>query len=257
MRYLFILIFILTSLLAIAATPKYEEAGMTVFENPSDVSNSFLYFFAIILFTIFILIVARWEKLIVAIIYSLTFISIFYILSPFVGVFSVIIAGLIIILLRRPNWIVINVSALLLAAGISSMFGISLEPLPVIILLLILAVYDAVSVYKTKHMITLAESITKIKAPLLFVIPRKDGDAYMGVGDVVIPNILVVSAQKFTNSPEIFSIKISALLTLIGGALGLTFLLILIEKRGGAHPGLPYINLGSVLGFLLSGLLTL
>ncbi len=119
----------------------------------------------------------------------------------------------------------------MLAAGITAIFGISLEPLPVIILLAVLAVYDIISVYRTKHMIRLAESVTAINAPMLFIIPRKEGNAYMGVGDVVMPNILVVSAQYFSNSPAIGFIKLPALLALIGGFAGLWLYFTLLRER--------------------------
>jgi presenilin-like A22 family membrane protease len=256
LRYLFALIFIVTSIIALSATPKYEEAGMVVFENPSDVSNSLIYFALIIGFTVFILLAVRYEKILAAVIYFLTFLSIYYVLLPFTGVLSLIPATIVVLaLLKKPHWMVINLAALLLSAGISAIFGISLEPIPVIVLLVILAIYDAISVYKTKHMISLAESVAGLKAPMLFVIPRRGENAYMGVGDVVMPNILIVSAQFYTDSEYFFFIKVSALFSLIGAVIGLLVLLYLIERRGGAHAGLPFVNTGAILGFALSYLL--
>ncbi len=253
MRYFFAIIFVVSSLLAVAATPAYERAGMVVFENPSDISNSVFYFGLILVFTAFILLSVKYRKLLMAVIYFLTFISIYYILMPFSADISLLIsAALVAILILKPSWIVINLSALLLSAGIAAIFGISLEPFPVIVLLTILAAYDAVSVYKTKHMVSLAESVAGIKAPMLFVIPRRDGDAYMGVGDVVMPNILVVSAQRFVDAPKIFFIKIPALAAMIGGLAGLIALLVIVEKRGGAHPGLPFVNFGAIAGYITS-----
>ncbi len=252
MRYLFGLIFIISALLALAATPKYEEAGMVVFENPSDITNSFLYFALIVGFTAFILLAVRYRAILKLVIYFLTYLSIFYVLSPFVGLLSLAISAVVVVLLiKKPHWLVMNFAALMLASGITAIFGISLEPLPVILLLSVLAIYDVISVYKTKHMISLAESVTAINAPMLFVIPRKDGNAYMGVGDVVMPNILVVSAQTFVNSPEVGFIKLPALLSLVGGFAGLMILLYIVEKKGGAHPGLPFVNFGAIAGFAL------
>ena len=253
MRFLFAGIFLIASLLAIAATPAYEEAGMVVFENPADITNSVLYFGLIMAFTAFILLAVRYKKLLVAVIYVLTFVSIYYILTPFLNFVAIAVAlAIVVVLAFKPNWLLINVAALLLSAGIAAIFGISLEPLPVIVLLAILAAYDAVSVYKTKHMISLAESVAGIKAPMLFVIPRKNGNAYMGVGDVVMPNILVVSAQHFVDAPKFFFIKLPALTTLIGSLVGLVILLAIIEKKGGAHPGLPFVNFGAIVGFAAS-----
>ncbi len=112
MRYLFGLVFLLTALLALAAMPKYEEAGMVVFENPSDVSNSLLYFGLIIGFTAFILLAVKFSAVLKAVIYFLTFLSIFYVLFPFIGVFSIPISlAVVVLLVKKPHWLVINFSA--------------------------------------------------------------------------------------------------------------------------------------------------
>jgi presenilin-like A22 family membrane protease len=265
-RYLFILIYAATALIAILAIPSYEEAGMQAFEDPSDITNSLYYFGAILGFTAVILIIARYrENLLYVMMYLLILISIYYVFIPFLGNVSVVPSLIIVILLlKRSNWLVINIAALLLAAGITSIFGISLEPLPVIVLMVILAIYDAISVYKTKHMISLAESVTKLKLPMLFIIPYsrkfkledlKDARgkaSFMGVGDAVIPNILVVSAQMFSASGYIGFIKISALFTLIGGIIGLFVLLSLMDRKAGAHPGLPFLNSGAIGGYVFS-----
>ncbi len=251
MRWVFLIIFVVTALLAVSSVPKYEQSGMKVFENPGDVSNSILYFALIVVFTAFVLILARKsEKFLRVFMYLLVFISIHYVLLPFLGFLSLIVALILtVLLILKPNWITIDVTALLLASGVAAMFGISLEPTPVIVLLVILAVYDAVSVYKTGHMIDLAESVKDL--PLLFIIPGKDRPSVLGVGDVVIPNILVVSAQAFIKAPEVGFLKTPALTTLIGGILGMIALLIVAEKFKRPHAGLPFLNAGAIIGFLV------
>ncbi len=253
MRYIFAIIFLFANIFAVLSIRSYESAGMVVFENPGDVSNSLLYFALILFFTALVLLLARSQRFLAGLIYALTFVSIFYVLVPFLDIYALILAVIIIVaLVKKPHWIIIDISAFLLAVGIATMFGISLEPLPVIVLLAILAAYDAISVYKTKHMVSLADSVTRINAPMVFIIPRGQEKMLMGVGDVVIPGILAVSAQRFTSSFEIGFIKLSALLTILGGFLGLMLLLYLVEKRKGAHAGLPFINTGAVLGFLIA-----
>ncbi len=250
MRILFALFFVSTSVLAIASMPRYEEAGVVVFENPADVSNSFVYFLIVLAFTAFVLLSVRFKRILTLILQFITVLAIYYVLSPFIGVLAILIALLIILILEfKPNMLIINVAAIMLAAGITSIFGISLEPIPAIVLLVILAVYDAIAVYKTKHMINLAESVKDLKVPMLFVAPK---NAYMGVGDAVIPNILAVSAQRFTKSQVFLFLKVSALLTLVGGLIGLLILLYIVERKGGAHPGLPFVNTGAIIGFLVS-----
>ncbi len=234
---------------------------MYVFENPSDVTNSIIYFLLIISFTAVVLVFSKKSELILKIIlYFLIFISVYYILTPFFGDLSLLLALIVtVLLLKRPNLLIINLSAFLLSVGITSIFGISLEPIPIIVLLIILAIYDFISVYKTKHMIDLADSISEMKLPLLFILPRKDeGDlknrsySVMGVGDVVIPNMLVVSAQVFSNSDYFLIFKMPALFSMLGGLLALSILLILTEKRPGAYPGLPFINAGAIAGYFAS-----
>jgi len=124
-RYLFVLIYLITALIAILATPSYEEAGMQAFEDPSDISNSLYYFGAILGFTAVILVIARYrEDFLYLMMYFLILISIYYVFIPFLGHLSIIPSLVIVILLiKRSNWLVIDVAALLLAAGITSIFG--------------------------------------------------------------------------------------------------------------------------------------
>jgi len=262
-RYMLIAVYVFSVLIAITVSPDYKEAGLQAFSNPEDIMNSIYYFAIIILFTAFILVMAKFmENFIQWMMYLLIFISIYYVFYPFAGLFSFILSLILVLLLvKTSNWFVIDAVALLLSAGITSIFGISLTPIPVIVLLIILAVYDFISVYKTGHMVDLADSLTKMKLPLLFVIPfsrdftferlesAKEKAVFMGVGDVVIPNILVVSAQVFTKSPYIYFIKMSALFTLVGGIMGLFLLIYLVERREGAHPGLPFLNAGVIIGY--------
>lgn len=255
-------LFVLNAILATLAIPEYEMAGMRAFEDPSSVGNSLLYFGAILAFTAVMLVLSRiWEKVIHAIILLLVVVSGYYILSPFIGLFSLPISILmVVLLLYRPNWITIDISAIILAAGVTAIFGISLQPLPVIVLLLMLAAYDFIAVYKTGHMVDLADSVVKLKLPMLFIIPKErkltlDLDklekkaTFMGVGDVVMPNILVVSATAF--GEKTFLLSIPSITALLGALAGLYILMRYMEKREGAHAGLPFLNGGAVIGYFL------
>ena len=183
-------------------------------------------------------------------------------------VLPLILSGLAIALLYRfPEWYVIDILGILIAAGAASIFGISLGILPVIILLVLLAVYDAISVYKTKHMITLAEGVMEMKTPILFVIPKKASYSYirdgigkigegergafiMGMGDLIMPAILVVSANMFLKSGGLPFINIPAIGAMIGSLAGLVVLLWFVNK-GKPQAGLPPLNGGAIIGFLI------
>ncbi|AIY90649.1 presenilin family intramembrane aspartyl protease PSH [Geoglobus acetivorans] len=239
--------FLLTALLALYIAPYYSSAGMQAFEDTSDVANSVYYILMILGFTAIVILLIKLRKdLLKPLFYLLILITYFYAFMPFIGVLSAIPSIILLYLLAKTrHWMVVNISALLIASAVTAIFGISLEPFPVIVLLTLLAAYDYIAVHKTKHMLTLADSVSEMKIPVVFIIPGKNRDAIMGVGDAVMPNILAVSAITFNSSP------IQALLTVIFGYAGLLILLKMVETRKEAQPGLPILNASAILGFLL------
>jgi presenilin-like A22 family membrane protease len=177
------------------------------------------------------------------------------------------------VLFLYPEWYVIDALGILIAAGAASIFGISLTILPVIILLTVLMIYDFISVYKTRHMITLAEGVVDLKSPILFIVPKKRGYSYIregvgsigegersalviGMGDLIMPSILVVSANVFLDTARIGFITIPSLGAMIGSVIGLTLLLTIVGK-GKPQAGLPPINGGAIAGFLIGYGITL
>jgi presenilin-like A22 family membrane protease len=255
-------------------------AGITAFEDPASVLNPLIFIAILLAFTAVLLVLLkyRYRKLIEAIIAVSIFFTFVYIFSSIVSVFSnneilaivlpLILSGLAIALLVLfPEWYVIDTLGILIAAGAASIFGISLGIVPVLILLVLLAVYDAISVYKTKHMITLAEGVMEMKTPILFVIPKKVSYSYirdgigkigegergafiMGMGDLIMPAILVVSANMFLKSGGLLFINIPALGAMIGSLAGLVVLLWFVNK-GKPQAGLPPLNGGAIIGFLI------
>jgi presenilin-like A22 family membrane protease len=175
--------------------------------------------------------------------------------------------GLTILLYKYPEWYVIDILGVCIAGGVSALLGISLSIIPVVVLLILLAVYDAISVYKTKHMIVMAEGVMDLKLPLLFIIPKnskysfikesfKEGEKreafFMGLGDAVMPTLLVVSANVFIESGG-FSYPVLG--AMLGTLAGHVFLSILV-MRGKPQAGLPFLNSGAILGFFAGVLLS-
>ncbi|HJJ51414.1 MAG TPA: presenilin family intramembrane aspartyl protease, partial [Methanocorpusculum sp.] len=75
----------------------------------------------------------------------------------------------------------------------------------------------------------------------------------IGMGDVIMPAILVVSAQVFAGGVGIFSVfglYLPAFGALIGGIIGLLILMVPVNT-GKPQPGLPLINGCAILGFLI------
>jgi presenilin-like A22 family membrane protease len=262
--------------LAIALMPEFSASDNRIFENPESTANPFIYILLIIGFTMLLLIAIKLKKSWVVggfIIISVAA-TIYFILSSFVSPVPGLALTLAMVLLLQfyPEWYVIDAIGILICAGISALFGISMTTLPALLLLIILAVYDAISVYKTKHMVTLAEGMINIKAPLLFVVPRKEGYSFrkdqvqrtdegrgaffLGLGDAIIPTILAVSANWSVHAPALSNpgLNIPAFGAMLGTYLG--FAALMRTSRDKPQAGLPFLNGGAVLGFLVGCAMT-
>ncbi len=259
-----------------------QAAGLTAFDNPDSVANPLIFMVILLVFTGFLLLLIKYDlKKVITVVIGfsifLTFCYIFYALVTMVmgATDAALVAMLIlsvvatIILYKYPEWYVIDLLGLLIAAGVGSIFGVSLNVIPVVALLLILALYDAISVYKTKHMITLAEGVIDLKTPILFVIPKRRGYSFiregiekiekgtersafiMGMGDLIMPTVLVVSANVFLKGWRLFGVvNIPAIGAIIGSFAGLGILLYFVAS-GRPQAGLPPLNGGTILGFLV------
>jgi presenilin-like A22 family membrane protease len=287
-------LFVLIDFLALWITGPFEAAGQVAFVNPGDPFNLVFFFGVVIVFTAIILLIARWGKarLIQAIFLGSTGLLGIYVFYPllgyvfpqtvandFLGTFSPISLGLSVaimavivgLLIKFPEWYVVDISGIIIAVGAIAMIGISLTILIVVALLAGMAIYDFISVYKTKHMIDLADTLVDLKLPILFVIPRTAGysliretkrlkeklaegekrDAFfMGVGDIVIPGILVAAA--FHNiAGNGLAIGVSVIAgTLVGFAALMTFVV-----KGKPQAGLPFLCPGAILGYVVSSLI--
>ncbi len=270
---------IAVEVLALLLSWPLQESGAVAFEDPSSIANPFIFIGILLVFTAFMLLLIRMggKRLIGIVIAIAIFFSLIYAFqaisaliigfSDISAVLSLILAlAATILLYRYPEWYIIDAFGILIAAGVASIFGISLAVLPVLILLVLLAVYDAISVYRTRHMITLAEGVLETKAPILFVIPKRAdysfvregvsvqkgerGAFIMGMGDLIMPTILVVSANVFLRAETTGILTIPALGAMAGSFVGLAVLMHFVN-RGRPQAGLPPLNAGTIGGFLL------
>jgi presenilin-like A22 family membrane protease len=274
-------LFVLIDFLALLVAGPFEAAGAVAFENPNDPYNLAYFFLILLSSTAAILLIAKyWKKQAVRVIFigatGLLDVYVFYPLLAIVvpiawltlGLSVAAAAVLLVILVKNPEWYVVNTSAILSGIGGVAMIGISLNILIVLVLLITMSVYDALSVYKTKHMIDLADTVADLKLPVMFVIPKKrdyslvnetkslkeklrDGgerDAFfLGVGDVVIPGILAVSAFHNLSSNGL----LIALSVILGTLVGFVALMTVVLK-GKPQAGLPFLCTGAIIGYLLA-----
>jgi len=217
-------------------------------KNRTGIFKGIFYFVtALVLFMILDILLSY-----VPIINEINVFNIFYLSDIIAIILSIIIP---LYLWLKNSWIIINIVGIMVSGGIATLIAMSISILPIIILLVILAIYDFIAVFKSKHMITLAEGAVKSGIPAMFVYTDEEnieisetmgtGKAFfMGFGDAAIPTIMVVSS--YIN----FGLY-SAILTATGGFVGLIILFIFAEKQR-PLPGLPFLNSGVILGFLIS-----
>ncbi|UCF08912.1 MAG: hypothetical protein JSW28_04275 [Thermoplasmata archaeon] len=180
---------------------------------------------------------------------------------------------------KFPEWYVVDVVGIVMAIGATVILGVTFSILPAIVLLIVLAVYDAISVYKTKHMISLADSVIELNLPVLLVVPKTLSYSYrkekprlkeqldsgeereamfMGLGDIVIPGLLAVSALAFLPATQsgvgITGNILVAFGTMIGILFGFSILMRFVMK-GNPQAGLPLLNSGAVIGYMLAYLI--
>lgn len=271
---------LIVQVLALLLSMPMEINDMQAFEDPTQVSNSIYYIGMILVFTLFVLIAIKKNmKWIISLLIYLAIVSTLY--YVFFALFTLIPAltgleniaslllstGLTVLLYKYPEWYVIDLLGVCIAGGVSALIGISLSIIPVVVLLILLAVYDAISVYKTKHMIAMAEGVMDLKLPLLFIIPKhsnysfitesfQEGEKreafFMGLGDAVMPTLLVVSANVFLENGGLSYPVVGAM---IGTLVGHIFLSILV-MRGKPQAGLPFLNSGAIIGFFIGVLLS-
>jgi presenilin-like A22 family membrane protease len=79
------------------------------------------------------------------------------------------------------------------------------------------------------------------------------GAYFIGLGDAVMPSILVASASVFVDTPLVFGVELAALTAIVGTIVGLLILMRMVFA-GRAHAGLPLLNGGAILGYLVGAL---
>jgi presenilin-like A22 family membrane protease len=306
------LVFLFVQLGALALVPSFEASGYQQFENPQDPTNSLLYVGLILVMTVLMLAAFKYDFdwVVRAFVVFTSGLLGWYVLGVFLPdlVAIPLSAGIALALWFYPEWYDIDSAGVVMGAGAAGLFGISFGVLPAIVLLAVLAVYDAISVYGTEHMLDLAEGVMDLRVPVVLVIPltlgfsilpdEDDGDAaaasdggtestdadeagseveeavseeaavegegpevadrdafFIGLGDAVMPTVLVASAAHFSPAAPLelgidLALNLPALTAMVGTFLGL-FVLLRMVFAGRAHAGLPLLNGGAIGGYLL------
>ena len=201
---------------------------------------------------------------------------------------------LMILLYVHSEWYVVNTVGILVGSGVIVMLGVSFVPTLIMVFMIAAAIYDAWAVYKSKHMLDLADTMINLNLPILLVAPqdsdysfraertplgdvepsndgpdsdpvqssaqprerviKKSNDAMlMGLGDVIFPGMLVLSTLQYIGGNHGL---IMAMATLFGSLVGYSILMWYVGQ-GKAQAGLPLLNGGAILGYILGGFMTI
>ncbi len=291
-----------SNLLALVLALPFLQVNARAFENPQDVTNVLIYLIIIVAFAAAVLFLVRLQRRDVVkwIILGSMFFTMFFVFGLVislgiyyatggalgeVGGWAGTIAGTALAALltyalhKYPEWYVVDAVALATASGITAILGNSFGILPALVLLGALAIYDALAVYKTRHMVALADAVGGLRLPVLLVVPKhrhysfltqrslkeqlEEGAEreamFMGLGDIIVPGILVVSAFIYLQPPAFPSGDAAralavALVTLLGCLVGFAVLMRYVLK-GNPQAGLPLLNGGAVAGYFIGYLL--
>lgn len=239
-------------------------------KNQLMLSNAMQQSYSVIEFLFYFLIVSLMVWLLSMKTKRLGFLKFIFNFSVFLGVFLFFegifyfpfsLVFFIIILVLRLSWSSVWVHNLILVlalAGIAPSLGVFLTFPAAVLLFGLLAIYDFIAVFYTKHMVTMFKKMGNAKVFFAFIMPLKKQDlnnkindvdflgkyVFLGTGDVALPLIILVTA--FQAGMNIFLVMVA------GVMIGLIILIILFLKYRRPIPGLPPLAIGVLLGFLVT-----
>jgi len=169
----------------------------------------------------------------------------------------------------KSNMIVHNLSEVFIYGGLAAIFVPIMNVFAAILLLLLIAVYDFIAVFKIKHMVTMAKFQTEEKLFAGLAIPykrqKKDKKikkktvtkikkeairtAILGGGDIGFPLLFAgVALKDLIISNNIMIAFLKTLIIPIATSLALLFLLVKSEKNK-FYPAMPILSAGCFIGY--------
>lgn len=195
--------------------------------------------------------------------YLAIFQGLYYYLQAFLNPLQALIGTLMLIgiLLIHNSILVHDVVLLLALIGIGVILGGQFSLATATVIVSTLLIYDAIAVYKTKHMVTMFTKMVSQKVYFALILPFNVRDyknkvslldtdnnyLFLGTGDIVVPMIFLIPSS-FVD----ISLTWASLWGAVGGLL-ILYLVAYFTPQRRAHAGLPFI----VGGMLISAVLYL
>jgi len=174
----------------------------------------------------------------------------------------------------KPNAIIHNLTEIFVYAGLAILLSPLFTVFWAIMLLVAISIYDAIAVWKSKHMITLAkaqsankmfagllipykkekkENKTKIELKLPRHIEVKEeqvSSAILGGGDIAFPLMFAGSVMTYlieSGLSQSMAFFKSLIIPLFSGLV--LYLLFVKSQKGKFYPAMPFISLGCFIGY--------
>lgn len=236
-----------------------------LFPEPISATKFLFYFVVATLFIVWLIYFAKLKKSRRFLLKIIFFLAIFLGSISFFSLwFSDVISFILIIALfffwfKKQSLFFHDLLLVFAIAGIGARVGIGLKPEAVVLLLAIFSIYDYIAVYKTKHMVKVAEEMVSQKVFLGVIIPGsfsgfktklsavQAGKDFLilGAGDIIFPLIFSVSLLS-QGAPDSFIVAIFSFIGLLAN-----FCLLIFQKDRKPIPALPLIATFSIIGYLL------
>jgi len=164
----------------------------------------------------------------------------------------------------RPGVVVQNLAELFIYSGIAVLFVPLLNVFWMGLLLVVVSLYDAYAVWKSRHMISMAKFQSGSKTFAGVFIPYKkavgaketEKSAILGGGDIAFPMLFagVVMSDFIARGLSLPDAVIRALSVVLFSSLALA-LLFIRGKEDRFYPAMPFLSLGCALGYVFALLL--
>lgn len=247
------MVFLLTQLLGIYVADYLSRNNMAMempAEGKGDVANSFYMFAYILVFTGILLVIIKLlkGKLLYYLLKTMESLAVFgsavIVFGAFYDDVIVVLPALALVVGRIifPKKISLrNFATILAVSGTGAIIGVSLGTLPIAVFMVLLAAYDYVAVFKTKHMVTLAKAVTAENLAFSYAMPTPEHKYELGTGDLVIP--LAFAAAVLADAKTLYPFPnyyLFGAAILSASIIGLKLTMDVVEKKpGNALPALP------------------
>jgi presenilin-like A22 family membrane protease len=239
----------------------YSTLNVTPNQQPEDVWNSVFFILYVLVVAVIVVVIIKYFRWASNLLRGLELLTIFVTSSVVFGVtlayfnipnafgISIVLAAFLVILkFLYPN--IRNATAIISSSGVGALFGFSFGIVPTLLFVILISLYDFISVFVTRHMDLSFSIASREKRYVREKGKRKEEEfaIELGSGDIAIPLMIAVSAYSS------FTI-IDSLAVVLGSTLGLIVVLYYVTRKRVFLPALPPLCFCGVLFLAISRLL--